>query len=238
VGLNGSQTGALSDAIPNLFVPSGLTFSIWGVIYIFLLVFTIAQARGLFSARREAPAFVAKVGWLFVYASAANVGWLRLWHWHQVGYSQLVMLVLLSCLVGAYLRLGTGRTPAAAGENWCARIPFSVYLGWITVATVANATALLVTAGWNGFGIAPAAWTVVVIAAAVIITLAVLATRRDPAYALVVTWALAGIVLKRSADSSPASRTVEIAALIAASVVFVGIVVDAVRSLVVTRRSR
>jgi len=85
VGLNGSQTGALSDAIPNLFVPSGLTFSIWGVIYIFLLVFTIAQARGLFSARREAPAFVAKVGWLFVYASAANAGWLLLWHWHQVG---------------------------------------------------------------------------------------------------------------------------------------------------------
>jgi hypothetical protein len=237
VGLNGSQTGALSDALPNLFVPSGLTFSVWGVIYIFLLLFTVYQSWGLFSARREAPLFVAKIGWLFFIASAANIGWLLLWHWRQVGWSQLAMLALLACLIAIYLLLGTGRTAATPSERWFARIPFSVYLGWITVATIANATALLVKAGWGGFGVAPQVWTIAVIVAAVLITLIVLATRRDAAYALVVAWALAGIALKRSADSSQASQAVGITAMVAAAVVVVGIALAAVRSLLLARRT-
>ncbi|MGA2974200.1 MAG: hypothetical protein ABSF77_02700 [Spirochaetia bacterium] len=169
IGLNGSQTGVLSDAIPNLFVPSGLTFSIWGVIYIFLLLFTVAQSRGLFSTRREAPASVERIGWLMVLSSAANIGWLLLWHWRQVGFSLLAMLALLTCLIGIYLRLGMGRASASPAERWFARIPFSVYLGWITVAMIANVTALLVKAGWNRFGVAPKVWTVAVVAAAVVV---------------------------------------------------------------------
>jgi benzodiazapine receptor len=238
VGLNGSQTGALSDAIPNLFVPSGLTFSVWGVIYLFLLLFTVSQSRGLFSTRREAPPSVARIGWLFVLASAANIGWLLLWHRRQVGFSQLAMLALLACLMAIYLRLGTGRTSATPAERWFARVPFSIYLGWITVATIANATALLVTAGWNGFGLAPEVWTIGVITAAALISLIVLATRRDAAYALVVTWALAGIALKRSADTSPASRAVGLAAVAAAAVVLAGIAIAALRSLLLARRTR
>ncbi len=227
-GLNGVQTGVLSDEIPNLFVPAGLTFSVWGVIYILLLLFTVFQSRGLFSARREAPSFVGRIGWLFFLASAANISWLLLWHWRQVGFALLVMLALLGCLIAIYLRLGTGRPVATASERWCARIPFSVYLGWITVATIANATAVLVKAGWGGFGLAPEVWTVVVIAVAALITLVVLATRRDAAYALVVAWALAGIALKRSADSSRASWVVAVAAIVAGAVVVVGIAAVAV----------
>jgi benzodiazapine receptor len=238
VGLNGVQTGVLSDEIPNLFVPAGLTFSIWGVIYIFLLLFTLTQARGLFSAKGEAPAFVGKVGWLMVLSSAANIGWLLLWHWRQVGFSQLAMLALLASLIAISLRFGAAQGSATPAERWFARIPFSVYLGWITVATIANATALLVKAGWNGFGLAPEVWTVAVIVVAVLITLVVLATRRDAAYALVVTWALAGIALKRSADHSAASTTVGVTAMVAAAVVVVGIVIVAVRSVVVARRTR
>ncbi len=109
-------------------------------------------------------------------------------------------------------------------------------MGWITVATIANVTALLVKAGWNGFGVAPEVWTVVVIAAAMLITLAVLATRRDVAYALVVTWALAGIALKRFPDHSSASSVVAISAVIAAAVVVVGIAVAALSSLLLRRQ--
>jgi hypothetical protein len=229
VGIFGSETGALSDRIPNLFVPAGLTFSVWGVIYLLLLLFTVAQARGLFAAGRQPPAALAKVGWVFVVSSAANVGWLLLWHGRLVGLSMIPMVVLLVSLLAIQLRLGTGRSRPSGSERWFFRVPFSVYLGWITVATVANATAALVVGGWKGFGIAPEAWAVAMVAVATLVTLLMLITRRDAAYALVVTWALAGIALKRADDPSPASRAVFAAAVACAAVVAAGIVATAVR---------
>jgi hypothetical protein len=232
VGINGRLTGALSDDIPNLFVPAGLTFSIWGVIYILLLLFTIAQARGLFAAGRESPGGTRRVGWLFFLSSVGNVAWILLWHYQLVGLSLLAMLLILGSLMAVHQGLGTGRSRAGAAERWFFRLPFSVYLGWITVATIANVTALLVKAGWGGFGLAPEVWTVAVIVVAVLITAAVLATRRDAAYALVVLWALAGIALKRSADSSPASQVVLVTAAACGAVVAAAIIASAVRSAV------
>jgi hypothetical protein len=230
VGLFGAQTGALSDGIPNLFVPAGLTFSVWGIIYLLLLAFSVAQARGLFSADRQAPEALARVGWLFVVSSAANIGWLLLWHGRLVGLSMIPMIVLLVTLAAIHVRLGTGRTRPTGAERWFFRVPFSVYLGWITVATVANATAALVAAGWNGFGLAPEIWAVALVAVASLITLVMLLARRDAAYALVVVWALAGIALKRSQDDSPASRVVFTAAVACAAVVAAGIVATGIRS--------
>jgi len=228
-GLLGRQTGELSDAIANLFVPAGLTFSIWGVIYLALLLFAVYQARGLFSATREAPEALARVGWLFVVSSAANIAWLFLWHAELVVLSMVPMLALLATLIAAHVRLGTGRTRPNGAERWFFRVPFSVYLGWITVATVANATAALVTAGWNGFGLPDEVWAVAMVAVAALVTLVMLLTRRDAAYGLVVAWALAGIALKRSADASPASRAVYAAAVACAAVVAAAIAATAVR---------
>ena len=232
VGINGQRTGALSDGIPNLFVPSGLTFSVWGVIYLLLLLFAIAQARGLFSSGQNAPEGTLKMGWLFSLSSAANIAWLLLWHYELVGLSQVAMLVLLASLLGIYLRLGTGRSRARPGERVFFRLPFSVYLGWITVATIANATALLVKAGWNGFGLEPQVWAVVVIAVAALVTAVVLAARRDVAFGTVVLWALAGIALKRSADQGAASSVVFLAAVVCGAVVAAAIIASVVRSAV------
>jgi hypothetical protein len=230
VGINGRLTGAVSDDIPNLFVPVGLTFSVWGVIYLLLLLFTIAQARGLFSASRDCPEGTRRIGWLFALSSAANIAWLLLWHYGLIGVSILAMLVILGSLLAVYARLRTGLTRARFGERWFFRVPFSVYLGWITVATIANVTAFLVKAGWNGFGLPPEVWTAAVIIVAALIVAAVLATRRDAAYGLVVLWALAGIALKRSADSSAASRVVFVTAIACCAVVAAAIVASAVRS--------
>ncbi len=230
VGINGRLTGALSDGIPNLFVPAGLTFSIWGVIYLLLLLFTIAQARGLFSAGQDGPEATQRIGWLFALSSVANVAWLLLWHYELIGLSVLAMLVILGSVLAVYVRLRTGRTHAGSAERWLFRVPFSVYLGWITVATIANVTAFLVKAGWNGFGLRPDVWAVAVIVVAALITVAVLATRRDAGYGLVVLWALAGIVIKRSADSSAASHVVFVAAIICGAVVAAAIIASAVRS--------
>jgi translocator protein len=230
VGINGRLTGSLSDAIPNLFVPAGLTFSIWGVIYLLLLFFTIAQARGVFSAGTTGPEETRRIGWLSALSSAANVAWLLLWHYELVGVSLLAMLVILASLLAVYMKLQTGRTRASSAERWLFRVPFSVYLGWITVATIANVTAFLVKAGWGGFGLPPEVWAVAVIIIAALITVAVLATRRDAGYGLVVLWALAGIVLKRSADAAPASRVVFVAALTCGAVVAAAIIASGVRS--------
>ncbi len=230
VGINGRLTGAISDGIPNLFVPVGLTFSIWGVIYLLLLLFTIAQARGLFFAGQDCPEGTGRIGWLFALSSVANIGWLLLWHYGLIGVSVLAMLVILGSLLAVYLRLRTGLTRAGLAERWFFRVPFSVYLGWITVATIANITAFLVKAGWSGFGLRPEVWAVAVIIVAALITVAMLATRRDAAFGLVVLWALAGIVLKRSADASAASRVVFVAAVACCVAVAAAIVASAVRS--------
>jgi len=232
IGINGRLTGALSDAIPNLFVPAGLTFSIWGVIYLLLLVFAIGQARGLFSAGQDGPEGTRRIGWLFSLSSLANVAWLLLWHHELVGLSVVAMLAVLGSLLAIYVRLRAGRTRPGSAERWLFRVPFSVYLGWITVATIANVTAFLVKAGWNGFGLRPEVWAAAVIIVAALITLAVLATRRDAGYGLVVLWALAGIAIKRSADPSAASHVVFVAAIICGAVVAAAVLASAVRSAV------
>jgi len=230
IGINGRLTGALSDGIPNLFVPAGLTFSIWGLIYLLLLLFTIAQAHGLFSAGQNSPQETRRIGWLFALSCVANVAWLLLWHYELVGVSVLAMLVILGSLLAIYVRLQIGRTWANWAKRWLFRVPFSVYLGWITVATIANVTAFLVKAGWNGFGLRPEVWAVAVIIVAALLTVAILATRRDAGYGLVVLWALVGIGIKRSADSSAASHVVFLAAIVCGAVIAATIIASAVRS--------
>jgi hypothetical protein len=110
----------------------------------------------------------------------------------------IAMLVLLGTLIVTYLLLGAGRTEASGAEIWAARLPFSIYLGWITVATVANATSLLDYLKWDRFGIAPEIWMGIVLAAVLVIAVLMNFTRRDVAYALVILWALAGISVKHA----------------------------------------
>ena len=225
--INDITTGELSDLYPNLFVPAGLTFSIWAVIYLLLGIFAVYQFAAAIRGR-EAAACLERVGALFVLASAANISWILAWHHRRIGISVFLMLVLLGALLWAYLRLGIARSAAGPAERYLVHLPFSVYLGWITVATIANVTALLVDRGWNRLGAGEPFWAVVMIAAAVVITLLVLFTRKDIFYSLVVAWALLGIVLKRlSADPEPV-RSVVVAAGLGLAVVCTGVLVQAV----------
>jgi len=194
--LNDRNTGELSALYPNLFVPAGLTFSIWGLIYLLWIVFAIYQARTLFSARKDA--FVDRIGPWFFLSGVANAGWLFAWHYERVGLSVLVMLVLLGSLLAVYVRLGIGVEPEAPrGERLFVHLPMQVYLGWITVATIANVTAFLVAVGWDGFGLSDQSWTILLVAVATAITVFMLRTRGDVPFALVVLWAFVGIVLRR-----------------------------------------
>lgn len=196
--LNGRNTGELSDLYPNLFVPAGFTFSIWGVIYLWLGVWVVYQLVQAFRGNDKAG--VGKIGIFFLLSSIANATWIVAWHYELVVLSVIIMLGILFSLIAIYLRLGIGKGRYDTATRALVQAPFSIYLGWITIATVANFTTLLVDYDWNGFGIDPATWTIIMILTATLITLAVLWTRRDFIYALVPIWAFFGIVSKRLDD--------------------------------------
>lgn len=201
--INGLNTGQISDSFDVYFVPAGYVFSIWGLIYIGLVAFAVFQAL---PSQRENPRLRAAGPWIIL-SGLANSAWIFLWHYQQFPLTLMVMLVLLASLIITYLRLGTSRTNVSTLETWMARVPFSIYLGWITVATVANATSVLDYLNWNGFGLSEEAWMVIILAAVLVIAALMNFTRRDVAYTLVILWALAGISVKHAGVNAVTTPT-------------------------------
>ncbi len=190
--LNGRSTAEISDSFKVLFVPAGYVFSIWGVIYIGLLAYTIYQ---LLPGQAKNP-LLRRTGWIVSLSSLANGGWILLWHYGHYAWTVVVMLVLLVTLIAVYLRLDIGRRSFSTTDKWAISIPFSIYLGWITVATIANVTAFLGYIQWNGWGISPEAWTLALLAVGVALAAVSAFTRSDVAYLLVLAWAFAGISVR------------------------------------------
>ena len=229
IPINNKTTGELSDQYPNLFVPAGSTFSIWGIIYLLLAIFAIYQLVYAFRSNEQKPTFIEKIALLFILSSVMNMSWIFAWHYEMVSLSVLVMLVLLLSLIAIYLRLSIGRSDASGTEKYLVHLCFSVYLGWITVATIANITSLLVDINWNRFGLSEPFWTVAVIIVAIVITLIMLFSRKDLFYALVVDWALYGIWLKRSTVDAEPIQSIIIAVLAGIALISLGIVIQLFR---------
>ena len=196
--INGFNTGELSDKYPNLFVPAGFTFSIWGIIYLLLLGFVIYQ----FTRPAVEANVPQRIGPSFFLSCLFNASWILAWHYLMPGLSLLIMLALLGSLIMIYRRVHATPALEGKGARWWVALPFSVYLGWITVATIANATAVLVALGWNGGGIPESAWTVAMIAVAAGMGLWFTWRQGDLFYPLVVAWALIGIIARRSSDAA------------------------------------
>lgn len=217
--LNGLQTGEISDRFSIYFVPAGYVFSIWGVIYLGLLAYAIYQA--LPSQRNNVR--LRDIAAPFLAASVANIAWIFLWHYERFPATLVAMGALLLSLIVIYLRLGTGRARTSAAERWAVRVPFSIYLGWITVATVANVTQVLYYIRWDGWGIAPEAWAGIMLGVAVVLAALMALTRRDVAYLAVLAWAFIGIAVKHEAAPTVAfaawAATAAVAVFILLSVV-------------------
>jgi hypothetical protein len=193
--LNGHLTGEISDQFKVYFVPAGYVFSIWGLIYVGLIAFGVYQ---MLPSQRENPR-LRRIGYLFALSCMANIVWLFLWHYGLFIYTITIMVALLGLLIAIYLRLEIGRAQVAMKEKWLVDLPFSIYLGWITVATIANASDVLDYLKWSGWGIRPEFWAVIMLIAGVGIALAMSLTRGDIAYQLVIVWAFAGIAVKQTA---------------------------------------
>ncbi len=192
--LGGRTTAEISDSFKILFVPAGYVFSIWGLIYLALIGFAVFQAL---PAQQHNRWVRATDGW-FLLTCLANSLWLLLWQYGFYPPTLVLMLTLLAALIVIYRRLAA-LGPAEAASRWLVRIPFSLYLGWITVATVANASAVLVDLGWDGSPLTQVTWTVLMIAVAAGLALLMPYRHRDLTYAGVVVWALIGILVKQMA---------------------------------------
>jgi hypothetical protein len=227
--LNNKLTGELSDQYPNLFVPAGLTFSIWGLIYLLLAVFVIYQLILAVRKNTQTVSISERINVFFFVSSLANIGWIFAWHFEIVALSFLIMLVLLGSLIAVYVRLNIGRGEASNTEKFLVHLPFSIYLGWITIATIANFTAMLVHFSWNGFGLPEQFWAVLVIVVGIAVTLIILFYRKDIFYSLVADWAFLGILLKRVAADPEPVRSVVVAAIAGMSLITLGIIVQLAR---------
>jgi hypothetical protein len=227
--INNITTGELSDLYPNLFVPWGRTFAIWGLIYVLLGIFVIYQL--LPSVRRDPQKvdFIQRIGPLFLISCLANIGWIFAWHYQIVPLSLVLMLILFGSLLAIYLRLNIGKSEAPKAEKYLVHLPFSVYLGWITIATIANVTALLVNINWNAWGLGEQFWAVAVIIVGIAIALSILFTRKDIFYCLVVDWAILGILIKRLSVTTVPEQSVVVVTIFGLVLITGGVIAQLIR---------
>lgn len=195
--INGQGTGQVSDSYPNLFAPAGFTFAIWGLIYLLLAYYALYQ-HGFFQGDKNKVNIVLlqKMGLIFSISSIANAAWIFAWHYHLIPLSMLLMIVILICLI--LINQMIVRERLTKRERFFVEFPFSVYFGWITVATIANAVTLLVSLGWNGFGMTEQTWAVIIILTGMVIGLITMLRNKDIAYGFVLIWAYAGILIKHT----------------------------------------
>ena len=200
--INGMNTGQVSGFYPNAFVPAGFTFSIWGVIYCMLLSYTITFTY--YTLKRDLNekvyAFIERLNPYFLTTCVLNMGWIIAWHYLQIELSVVIMLLFLITLIQLFLKCRTGSIDLTSIQRLLLYTPFMVYLGWISVATIANITALLVSYKFTGFGLIPMYWSAIMILIALLLSLVMVKKYHVVTFALVVAWAFWGIRAKQGQE--------------------------------------
>lgn len=220
--INGQTTGDVTRRFEVYFVPAGYVFSIWSLIYLGLIAYS--GYLGLTLARNRPDSGAARaVAPLYLITALANCSWLFAWHYNLFPLSMALMAVLLGTLILIY-RVQAARPATSKLELWTVHIPFRVYLGWISVATIANATITLDDAGWSGFGLSEPTWGVIMVVVAAALGLTMSLRFGDIAYVAVLVWALVGIAVRLS-DTTP----ILVASLAGAAVLALSLLVTARR---------
>lgn len=194
--INNRSTGAISDAYPNLFAPAGPAFSIWGLIYLLLGIYVVYQ---FVKKDQGAEEIIQKINPLFIATSIANISWIFAWHYDYIGLSVCFMVVLLILLIKIADTLRAKQFSKL--EKVLIWAPFSIYFGWITVATIANIAVFLVSLGWDGFGIADYVWTSIILLVGAIIGILRINKDKNVVYGFVLVWAYSWILFKHLSES-------------------------------------
>ena len=205
--LNGLTTEEISDMFPVLFTPAGYVFSIWGLIYLLLIGFVIH----LFIYKPFNKTIPSAVGGLFILSCILNIMWVFSWHFLQIPLSMIIMLALLITLTAIYLLINRKKTEVSTADKILVKLPFSIYLGWISVAAIANFNVLLYYLGYYFSGISASFLTILMLIIATIIASLVFLSRNDFAYILVFLWAFIGIGIRHGTDFFMITLTVWLA---------------------------
>jgi hypothetical protein len=224
--INGLSTGELSDQLPNLFTPQGATFAIWGLIYSLLLIFTIGVLV------RPLDSVMEKTARLFIINSFLNSTWIFAWHYQYLLISLMVMIGLLINLIQISILL---KNTSGIVKKVVLQLPFTVYFGWITVATIANVTALLVGYDWGRLGISQENWTIAILIVGIMISLSQIIYFERIAYGVVIIWAYWGIYGKHTSEYGFDNQYPNIITVV---VICLGIVILASTGLLVSRMSK
>ena len=210
----GGKTNAeISDKYHTLITPAGYAFSIWGVIFLGLLAFGVYQGLG---SQRTNPRFRA-VGWWVVLNALCNAIWSPLFNNERIGIALLVILVMLFSLaiIEQHL-LARPNVPfiatnpdatlpessASPTETWLARIPFSIYFGWLTVATILNVAVYLKSTNFDLLGLNEQTWAIAMLIVGLLVGAIVFNRFRSIAYILVFAWAYRAIAVEQADYSS------------------------------------
>lgn len=198
--VNDFTVGEVSDKYPSLFTPAGITFAIWGIIYVALGFFCIYHLVMAWRKPLNHPANTdtERMGEWFIITNLAAAFWLLAWVTEDLSLAMFFILVQLICLIAIHLRLGMYDHRRKAASRWFTQFPVSIYFGWITLAVIANASSYLNSTPWDGWGLDPIDWTTILIGVAVFIGILVMTTRRNVFFGLVIIWGLYGIILKRT----------------------------------------
>jgi translocator protein len=211
--LNGKNPAQLSDQWPNFFVPAGLTFAIWGIIYTLLIVWIVVQIISFFRDKSKEIIFpnIQQIGYLFLLTCFFNMAWLFAWHWEQLILSLILMIGLFVSLLLLNEKIRSGRQKLNNQQKF-SHATFTIYQGWISIALIANVTAILVNYQWSGWGIAPQMWATIMIVIGTLIAAFMVFSRNQIFHGLVVIWALYGIYFKRNALND--AETVKMTAIV------------------------
>ncbi|CAM4185613.1 hypothetical protein FHS16_000119 [Paenibacillus endophyticus] len=220
--INDKTTGELSAKYPVLFTPAPYAFSIWSVIYLLLIGFVAYQLipKGANSQ------IVQRIGPWFLISCLLNVAWILVWHYEKLGSSVFVMLALLLSLVSIYTAVRKGKQAPTWGERYLIRLPFSIYLGWISTATIVNITVALSATDWNGFGLSDVIWTIILLVIATLLAVTIGFAYLDPAFILVFIWSFIAIAVKGGQQADVTLAAFILAALLAATAVYVLIIAN------------
>jgi hypothetical protein len=157
-----------------------------------LIAFVIFQAL---PAQRENVTLGRMDKW-FLISNVANAFWLVAFHYRQFALALALMVVLFLALTRIHMILDIDHKTTGVAWHWLVEIPFGIYYGWITVASISNFSQVFEYYQWGGFGIAPEIWFVLVAAFVVVVSGLMVFIRRIYTYNLVLIWALVGIALK------------------------------------------
>lgn len=206
---NGLTIGDISNKLFGevQIIPANYAFAIWGIIYLGLIGLGIYQ---LMPAQRQNPQ-LERVGYLLVVASLAQIVWVFLFEYQFFGLSVVAMLGILLPLIGIYLMLGIGKERVSRKDKWFVHIPLSIYLAWISVATIVNVASTLYYWGWNGWGISPQVWTIIMLIVAAAIAATIIRNGVDIAYPLVVIWAFVAIAVRQANQPAIAGWAIALA---------------------------